>query len=82
MNENILLELCSKLKGIRKGKKYTQQEVADIIGINIWTVNRIENKKLEEVKLKTILRMLDLYEITLYEFIEANKDLANRAYSK
>nr|WP_240140622.1 hypothetical protein [Staphylococcus aureus] len=45
-------------------------------------MNRIENKKLEEVKLKTILRMLDLYEITLYEFIEDNKDLANRAYNK
>nr|WP_309500745.1 helix-turn-helix transcriptional regulator [Staphylococcus aureus] len=67
---------------MRKGKKYTQQEVADIIGINIWTVNRIENKKLEEVKLKTILRILDLYEITLYEFIEDNKDIVNRAYNK
>ncbi|MCO4360700.1 helix-turn-helix transcriptional regulator [Staphylococcus agnetis] len=80
MSEDLILDLCEKLKKLRKDRKLQQQEVAKNIGINYATLSKIEGKKISTVPLKTICKLLTYYDMTLYDFIVENEDITNTKY--
>ena len=63
-NEEILLELANKLKGLRKIKGVTQEQVYNDTGIHI---ARIEQGK-RDVSYTTLIRLAEYFEVALDEF--------------
>lgn len=60
-NEEILLELAKKLKGLRKIKGVTQEQVYNDTGIHI---ARIEQGK-RDISYTTLVRLLDYFNIEI-----------------
>lgn len=63
-NEEILLELAKKLKGLRKIKGVTQEQVYNDTGIHI---ARIEQGK-RDISYTTLVRLADYFGATLDAF--------------
>lgn len=63
----ILKELGSKLKQLRKEKKWSQDDLENYSGITKRTISKIENGFIDEVGIKKVETILDLlgYEFSL-----------------
>ena len=60
-NEEILLDLANKLKGLRKIKDVTQEQVYNDTGIHI---ARIEQGK-RDISYTTLVKLVDYFEVSL-----------------
>lgn len=57
-DEEIVIELCKKLKTVRLSCCMSQQEFADKCGMAIITVKRIESLTVKELNFGTLLKMM------------------------
>lgn len=64
-NEEILLNLSSKLKGLRKIKNVTQEQVLNDTGVHI---ARIEQGK-RDVSYTTLVKLAQYFEVGLDKFM-------------
>lgn len=68
-NTEIILEMGSRLKDFRLGKKLTQQQLAERAGVSLFTVAQIERGKPVSVSMliavMRVLRLLDNLELLL-----------------
>lgn len=68
-NTEIILEMGSRLKDFRLGKKLTQQQLAERAGVSLFTVAQIERGKSVSVSMliavMRVLRLLDNLELLL-----------------
>ena len=67
--ECILETISGKLKGIRAEKGYSQEEIAEKIGIHRETFRKYENDP-SSLEIGQFLRLLDIYEIETPYFFE------------
>lgn len=66
--ENITKIISGKLKGIRAEKGYTQEEIAEKLGIHRETFRKYENDP-SLLEIGQFLKILDIYEVeTTYFF--------------
>lgn len=74
--------IAKKLKNLRKLKGLTQKEVAEKTKINLKTIQKMENEKLNtDYNIKSLIKVLDFYNYHLE--IEHNNVLAlNFKYSE
>ncbi len=70
----MILGLCKELKIIREARGIKQVKVARAIEMDPPLLSRIENMKKPTVTMMELTRILGYYNITLYEFIENNKE--------
>lgn len=70
----MILGLCKELKSIREARRIKQVKVARAIGMDPPLLSRIENMNKPTITLMELSRILEYYNITLYEFIEDNKE--------
>lgn len=68
-NTEIILEMGSRLKDFRLGKKLTQQQLAERAGVSLFTVAQIERGKPVSISMliavMRVLRLLDNLELLL-----------------
>ncbi|MCO4461611.1 helix-turn-helix domain-containing protein [Staphylococcus aureus] len=77
-NQEMILGLCKELKIIREARGIKQVKVARAIEMDPPLLSRIENMKKPTVTMMELTRILGYYNITLYEFIENNKEYIER----
>ncbi len=66
--ENIIEIISGKLKGIRAEKGYSQEEIAEKLGVHRETFRKYENDP-SSLEMEQFLKILDIYEIdTIYFF--------------
>ncbi len=70
----MILGLCKELKSIRESRGIKQVKVARAIGMDPPLLSRIENMNKPTITLMELSRILEYYNITLYDFIEDNKE--------
>ncbi|WP_436889238.1 helix-turn-helix domain-containing protein [Mammaliicoccus sciuri] len=73
-NQEMILGLCKELKSIRESRGIKQVKVARAIGMDPPLLSRIENMNKPTITLMELSRILEYYNITLYDFIEDNKE--------
>ncbi|MFV5769798.1 helix-turn-helix domain-containing protein [Mammaliicoccus sciuri] len=73
-NQEMILGLCKELKSIREARGIKQVKVARAIGMDPPLLSRIENMNKPTITLMELSRILEYYNITLYDFIEDNKE--------
>lgn len=78
----MILGLCKELKSIREARGIKQVKVARAIGMDPPLLSRIENMNKPTVTLMELSRILEYYNMTLYEFIEANKEYIQNNHCK
>ncbi|MBU5545367.1 helix-turn-helix transcriptional regulator, partial [Enterococcus sp. S133_ASV_20] len=64
----MILGLCKELKIIREARGIKQNKVARAIDMDPPLLSRIENMKKPTVTMMELTRILEYYNITLYEF--------------
>lgn len=80
-NQEMILGLCKELKIIREARGIKQVKVARAIEMDPPLLSRIENMKKPTVTMMELTRILGYYNITLYEFIENNKEYIEKIYT-
>ena len=70
--EQIIIDVGNSIRRIRKSKNLTQQQLADIIGCELSTINRVELGK-TNVRVGTIIAIATGLEISLYELFKGTK---------
>jgi len=63
------LTMCQRMRGLREQKGYTQQFVADMLGISQAAYSRLETGEVE-VSLNKLFGLAEMYGITLQKLIE------------
>ena len=66
----ILKNISNNLKKFRVNLALTQEEVSFKIGISSRNYQYIETNKIRDIKLSTILKILDFFNITLEDLIK------------
>ena len=57
-DEDIIQELCKKLKSVRLSCCLSQQEFAEKCGLSVITIKRIESGKANDVTMGTLLKIM------------------------
>lgn len=57
-DEDIIKEICKRVKSIRLSCCFSQQEFADKAGVSVTTIKRIESCKINDIALSTLLKIL------------------------
>lgn len=57
-DEDIIKEICKRVKSIRLSCCFSQQEFADKAGVSVATIKRIESCKVNDIALSTLLKIL------------------------
>lgn len=57
-DEEIVSELCRKIKSLRLSCCFSQQEMADTCGVSIITIKRIESGKAKDITMGTLLKIM------------------------
>ncbi len=57
-DEDIVNEICKRVKAIRLSCCFSQQELADKAGVSIVTIKRLESCKVSDIALSTLLKIL------------------------
>lgn len=70
----MILGLCKELKSIREARGIKQVKVARAIDMDPPLLSRIENMNKPTITLMELSRILEYYNMTLYDFIEDNKE--------
>lgn len=78
----MILGLCKELKSIREARGIKQVKVARAIGMDPPLLSRIENMNKPTVTLMELSRILEYYNMTLYDFIEGNKEYIQKYHCK
>ncbi|HDJ6948905.1 TPA: helix-turn-helix transcriptional regulator [Staphylococcus aureus Sa_TPS3150] len=73
-NQEMILGLCKELKSIREARGIKQVKVARAIDMDPPLLSRIENMNKPTITLMELSRILEYYNMTLYDFIEDNKE--------
>lgn len=81
-NQEMILGLCKELKSIREDRGIKQVKVARAIGMDPPLLSRIENMNKPTVTLMELSRILEYYNMTLYDFIEENKEYIQKCNCK
>ncbi|MDB1956622.1 helix-turn-helix domain-containing protein [Clostridium tertium] len=68
------MSLGSKIKKLRKIKKMTQSELADIIGVKTITIRKYESDE-REPKFEIIEKLADALDVDVFSLLAANMDL-------
>ncbi len=68
------MSLGSKIKKLRKIKKMTQSELADIIGVKTITIRKYESDE-REPKFEIIEKLADALNVDVFSLLAANMDL-------
>lgn len=57
-DEEIIQELCKKIKSVRLSCCFSQQELADKCGVSLITIKRIESVKANDITMGTLLKIM------------------------
>lgn len=57
-DEEIISELCRKIKSVRLSCCFSQQEMADKCGVSIITIKRIESGRVKDITMGTLLKIM------------------------
>ena len=57
-------------KGVKRGSRVTQKEVAEASGVPITTLSRLSNNPAARMDADTVLKLMRYFECTLDELIE------------
>lgn len=57
-DDEIIQELCQKVKSVRLSCCFSQQEFADKCGISIITIKRIESGRAKDITMGTLLKIM------------------------
>lgn len=57
-DEDIIMELCQRVKSVRLSCCYSQQEFAEKCGVSVITVKRIESGKAKDITLGILLKIM------------------------
>lgn len=57
-DEEIVKEICKRIKSLRLSCFFSQQELADKTGVSIITIKRIESCMISDISLSTLLKIL------------------------
>ena len=57
-DEEIVKEICKRIKSLRLSCCFSQQELADKTGVSIITIKRIESCMISDISLSTLLKIL------------------------
>lgn len=75
--EGNIMEIADKIKNARIQKEYTQEQAAEYLFVSRQTISNWENaKSLPDII--SIIRMSELYEISLDELLKGNKELMKK----
>ena len=69
-NTDIKTNYSNRLRNLRKKLGYTQQELADLSGIEYKHIQRIESKKTYDVKLTTIEKIARAFNRSVSAFLD------------
>lgn len=75
------IEVGTKIKQYRNLNRYSLRALGELIGKTKTTVYRYENNELQP-DLQTILELCDIFQITLYEFLEIGDEELHNPYAK
>lgn len=78
-NEDIIKELCKKIKQIRLSCCFSQKEMAEKCGLSIITIKRIESGIVEDITLGTLLKIMRISGI-LENIVDLVPDLPESPY--
>lgn len=78
-DDDIIMELCQKVKAIRLSCCFSQQEFADKCGVSIITIKRIESGKAKDITLGTLLKIMRVSG-TLEGIVDLIPDLPESPY--
>lgn len=78
-DENIIKELCKKIKQIRLSCCFSQKELAEKCGLSIITIKRIESGLMEDLTLGTLLKIMRISGI-LENIVDVIPDLPESPY--
>lgn len=62
-------DLLNEIKSARKKKKYTQNDVADMLGISVKKYSRIETSVISSLDEETITKLLNILDISRTNFV-------------
>lgn len=65
--------LSKRVKELRKQKGWSQQKLAEKTGLSFNTITKIEQGLAEHPNLKTLLKIADVFEISLDEVVGREK---------
>lgn len=57
-NEEIIREICSRLKKLRRNCCLSQEELSDISGVSIATIKRIETQSGQDISISNLIKLL------------------------
>ncbi len=57
-DEEIVHELCRKLKSVRRSCCYSQQDLSDLSGVSIASIKRIETASVKDINVGTIIKVM------------------------
>jgi len=63
----------NRVRGLRKQKKLTQEQLGEIIGVSRQTINAIEKEKFDP-SLPTAFKMAKLFQLPIEEFFFFEED--------
>lgn len=78
-DDEIVQELCRKIKAVRLSCCFSQQEFAEKCGVSIITIKRIESGKTNDLTLGTILKIMRVSG-TLEGIVDLIPDLPESPY--
>lgn len=57
-DDEIISELCRKIKAVRRSCCYSQQDLSSLSGVSIASIKRIETGSVKDINVGTIIKMM------------------------
>jgi len=57
-DDEIIRELCRKIKTVRRSCCYSQQDLSSLSGVSIASIKRIETESVKDINVGTLLKMM------------------------
>ena len=57
-DEEIVHELCRKLKSVRRSCCYSQQDLSELSGVSIASIKRIETASVNDINVGTLIKVM------------------------
>ena len=57
-DEEIVAEICRRVKQLRKGCRFSQQSLANASGVSVATIKRIDSGQMKDMNIMTLIQIL------------------------
>lgn len=66
----VRLQFANKLRQVRKAKNLTQEEAAELIGLDLRNYQRMESRKPRATRLDTLARVAEAFKVPLWKLLK------------